>query len=167
MSSANLQYNTPIDPGTIEDGSGTLFIMDAEQLIDDGWLLGIANTNMECYTVHIMFAGSPAEAHRLLDSTFHDYINDCCLQLGCDARVDYIVDGVIVMSPEYGWDDGSYSQNFRVYCNADTGLIASVLSGLLVSANDDTPLYVVRHDSSPETDYGYDICRTTGPYDFM
>jgi hypothetical protein len=148
----------------IEQGSGfaTLFVLDPFVLVMNNWLLNVINDYQQCYTAYVVANMPVKDAHLLLDSSFSDYIRGCCYSLGCDATVEYIVDGEVVMRNEYGWDDGSYSMTFKVYCRPDT---LALLADRLSDASSDAPLIVVSPDDSHE--WGFSAHKSIGTCDAL
>ena len=164
MSLARTAIN-PEEIRNLEDGDGyaTLLVSDPFLLTGWPWMLNVVNDNRQCYIAHI-FSGTRTSlaAHHIFDSVFHDYVNGCCYNLGCDATVEYVVDDEVVMTKEYGWDDGSYSMTFRVYCRPD---VDDLLTTLLAHATEDVPLVVITPD--PKAEWGFAAHRSDGSHDFM
>lgn len=96
-------------------------------------LLSLGNDN-GMYQWHIICQGNTSTAHQLLDRVFSAYVQACCLQLWCDARANYIVDGKTVQTNEYGFADGQYTMTFNVYCGTAydqvDGFIATLTAGM-------------------------------------
>ncbi len=147
------------------EGLGALIITDAQLLVrprkvqgypmsvkhDTSHAYGILRlgNDMGVYTTHIICKDGPSAAHQLLDRLFYAYVDGCCLELWCDARVCYIDNGEVAKVEEYGFDDGSYTMFFRVYCNVtDT---EAFLATLIANETDRT--VVVRPDPSDELGY--------------
>ncbi len=155
----------PIDLDNEAEGLGMLIVTDAQLLIrpavpgqhyryeqhdaDHAYgVLCLGNDGQGHETTHIVFSGSPAEAHKLLDRVFHCYVDACCLELGCDARVLYLVDGETVDYHTYGWDDGHYTMTFFVHCNVPEGQVETSVGRTIAEADEDQRFVVVRPDSS-------------------
>lgn len=138
------------------DGYATLLVTDCRILWQYNWILGVVNDHQQCFTAHIVTDMTSNDAYTFLDDSFHSYVDGCCYELGCDATVEYVVDGQVVMAKEYGWEDGSYSMAFRVYCKPD---VEDLLATQLGNASRDSPLIVVSPDTS---DWGFAVHRSDG-----
>jgi hypothetical protein len=153
----------PIDLDAVDEGLATLFISDAALLVRPRQVPGqypasvshdtvhayrVLNlgNDMDTYQWHIITGIDPRAAHKLLDRVFYAYVDGCCLELWCDARVCYIVDGETVHVEEYGFEDGQYTMIFNVYC----GIAADQTEGFLatLTGNETERFLVVRPDSS-------------------
>lgn len=122
----------PINLDIDAEGLGNLIITDAQLLIrparpsqyhqvphDSAHAYGILNlgNDMGVYNWHIISHIDVRSTQRLLDRVFYAYVDGCCLQLWCDAIVDYSVDFDEVATKEYGFEDGEYTMRFIVHCN--------------------------------------------------
>jgi len=159
----------PVDLNNDDEGLGTLFISDASLLVRPRKVPGqypasvphdtvhsyqilCLGNDMDEYQWHIIYKGDPRAAHQLLDRVFYAYVDACCLQLWCDARVCYIVDGETIKVEEYGFEDGQYTMIFNVYCGIAEDQTEDFLATL--TANETDGLVVVRADSS---ELGYNV----------
>jgi hypothetical protein len=155
----------PIDLDSEAEGLGTLIVTDAQLLVrprvpgqyrrfdhhDSSHAYGVlclGNDGQGLETTHIVYSGSPAEAHKLLDRVFHCFVDSCCLELGCDARAIYVVAGETVHAAEYGWDDGSYTMTFIVHCEVPEDQAEAFVDQTIAEAEEDQCFVVVRPDSS-------------------
>jgi len=125
-----MAITTALDPKAVQNGGSEVLITDAR--IVNLWTLGLANDAMGTYTTHIIFAGDPETAHHLLDSKLSNYVNGCCLSLGCDARVEYIANGRLVKTVEYGWTESNYTMIFKVYCNGNAKACLELMKANMV-----------------------------------
>jgi hypothetical protein len=107
--------------------------------------------DMDRYEWHIFSRLDPESTHRLLDRVFYAYVDACCLQLWCDARVNYVVGDEVVKTESYGFDDGQYTQHFRVHCNTEEDQVDAWITAHMATLGNDT-VVVVRPDSS---EFGY------------
>jgi hypothetical protein len=156
-----------VDKNTDNVDPCTLFISDAALLVRPRVVHGQypANVNhdtvhayevldlgndMATYQWHIVYKGDPHAAHRLLDRVFYAYIDGCCLQQWCDARVCYIVNGKTVRVVEYGFEDGSYTLVFNVYCGIAGDNTEEFLASLTAA---ETGRFIVVRPGSSENDY--------------
>lgn len=159
----------PIDLETNDEGLGTLFITDAALLVrprrvpgqypasakhDSAHAYGILNlgNDMGQYQWHIICHADPRAAHQMLDRVFYAYVDACCLELWCDARVCYIVNGKTIKVEEYGFEDGNYTMIFNVYCNVAEDGTEDFLTSLTSNVAETERFVMVRPDSS---EYGY------------
>lgn len=110
-------------------------------------ILSLGN-DMGTYSTHIVSRTGPNETHKLLDRVFYAFVDACCLQLWCDAHVSYIVDGETVRTEQYGFDDGSYTMFYKVYCNVTNA--DAFLAHLTANVDTDEGVIVARADSSPD-----------------
>ena len=153
----------PINLDTDEEGIGTLIVSDAALLVQPRKVPGqypasaphdtVHAYNILClgndmgeYTTHIVSRIDPKGTHKLFDQVFYAYVDACCLQLWCEARVCYIVDGNTVHVEEYGFDDGQYRMIFKVYCGIAEDQTEEFLATL--TANETDRFIVVRPNSS-------------------
>lgn len=91
-------------------------------------VLRLGTSGYDTVPHHLIFKGGADEAHALLDKVFHYYVDRCCFELWCDARVSYIVNGEVARTEEYGFADGAYTLLFSVHCNvADPDAFAAEL----------------------------------------
>ena len=150
------------------EGVGELVVADASTLIrpkpsdqtypssvshDVSHASGILRLGNDGYqareSIHIFFEGGHTAAHRTLDRVFYAYIDACCLQLWCDARVNYWNGDVIENVEHYGFEDGEYTLIFNVYCVLDDEreqMVDSLIEDRLSSP--ESNLLIVRKDSS-------------------
>lgn len=120
-----------VDTNRYHEGVGNLIITDASLLVRPRKISGLypasvshdtvhahelLNIAYDAYTWDIISQADPGTTHQLLDRVFYAFVDACCFQQWCDARVNYIVDGKTVDKKEYGFEDGQYTLNFNVYC---------------------------------------------------
>lgn len=150
----------PVDPDTDVEGLGNLFIADARLLIrparpgqypasvrhDSVYAYRILNlgNDMGLYDWHIISQSDPEITSRLLGQVFYAYVDACCFELWCEARVDYIVDGETVRVERYGFEDGEYMMFFNVHCNVVEDDFMVTLMDKYVGR----PVVAIRPDSS-------------------
>ena len=79
-------------------------------------ILDLGNAQYGIVEGHIIFAGTPDEAHTLLDRVFHYYVDGCVMQLDCSARVLYKAGNVTLRIEEYGVTGGAYELCYNVHC---------------------------------------------------
>lgn len=161
-------FEFPIDSDTQEDGIGSLFITDSALLVrprkvpdqypatvnhdtEHAYRLLHLGNDMNRYMWHIIHSGDLRSAQLLLDRVFYAYVDACCLDLWCDARVCYIVDGQTVYTKDYGFYDGQYTMIFNVYCNVDPEKTEEFLRALIDGQDD--RFVVARSDDSSESGY--------------
>ncbi len=121
---------TRLDAQNVQDGGSEVLVTDSKLV--NLWTLGIANDETGTYTTHIVFNGTPDEAHRLFDNLFHNYVDGCCQNLGCDAQVMYIVGKKVIKTALYGWDETNYTMKFMVYCDGNASAILAELKTDLI-----------------------------------
>lgn len=102
---------------------------------------------------HIVCQEDPAAAHALLDQIFSTYVDMCCFELWCNARVSFIAADGKTIQKQYGFDDGRYTMVFSVYCGIVPSQTEEFISGL--SAGQTDSFVVVRPDSSEQ---GFSVC---------
>ena len=131
---------------------GSLIITDAQLLLrpapagqyhkipyDVAHAMSILNLNEDegAWVRHIVCHESPQEAVRLLDSVFSAYLDACCMELWCDALVNFIQDDTTVEVKHYGFDDGSYTMIFNVYCGISPSETDELVNDLITDLPDD------------------------------
>lgn len=158
----------------VEGKPGSLFISDASLLVRPRTVPGQYPASVKHDTIHasqvmnlgndrgkyqwhIIYKGDPRAAHELLDRVFYAYVDGCCLELWCDARACYIVDGATVYVRKYGFDDGQYTMVFNVYCDIAKDQTEKFLATL--AANETDRFIVVRPDLSERgfSVHGFDV----------
>jgi hypothetical protein len=163
-----------IDLDADNEGLGDLFVTDAALLVRPRRIPGlypasVAHDTTHAYEVlslaydmneyqwHIISHVGPRASHQLLDRVFYAFVDACCLQQWCDARVCYIVDGKAVHVQEYGFEDGQYTLIFNVYCGITEDQTEEFLATLTA---DQTDRFVVVRPDSSERGYslrGFDV----------
>jgi hypothetical protein len=154
----------PIDLADESEGLGTLIVTDARLLIqpavpgqypasanhDSGHAYGVLRLGNDAgrQPMHIVFSGSPARAHALLDQVFHTFVDACCFEQWCDARVFYMVEDVKADCHEYGFEDGSYTMIIYVWCNVPGDQVDPLVDGIIADALPEDRFVVIRPDSS-------------------
>lgn len=155
----------PVDLGEDAEGIGDVFITDASLLVrprrvpgqypasvqhdtDHAYRLLALGYDDNKFCWHIISSFDPNRAHKLLDRVFYAFVDACCLQLWCNARVLYIVDGETARVEEYGFEDGEYTLIFKVYCGISADQTEEFLISLLEGQRDH---YVVICPDSSET----------------
>lgn len=152
------------------EGLGTLFISDARLLvrprkilgqypasvkhdtIHSDYMLSLGNTMGKDQQWHIVYKGNSTIAQQQLNGVFFAYVDRCCLQRCCDARVRYIVNGTVVHVKEYGFNEGQYTMIFNVYCGIAEDQTEEFLGTLIAKEKD--RFIVVRPDISI---FGYSL----------
>ncbi len=153
----------PLETETAEEGIGPLIVTDAQLLVRPRKVPGqypesvshdtihayeilCLGNDMGQYEIHIVSQLYTDEAHKLLDRVFYAFIDACCLELWCDARVNYIVDGETIRFHEYGFEDGQYTLYINVYCGVSEDKTEDFLELLMASQTE--RFVVVRSDES-------------------
>lgn len=150
-----------------EEGQGDVIITDARLLVqprrvpgqypasvghDTGHaasILALGNDGDTPYW-HIISPLSVQETDHLLDRVFYAYVDGCCLELWCDAIVSYIVNcDENFLDKRYGFEDGSYTMHFNVYCGISPDKIEEFLPEIVGCLNRNRYI-VVRPDSTEQ-----------------
>jgi hypothetical protein len=100
------------------------------------------------YQWHIICGEDPQAAARLLDRIFSIYVDLACMELWCDARAVYTVNGEPVLQQEYGFQETRYTMVFNVHCGVTTDRAEELIAKL--AAEELNSFFVLRPDSSEQ-----------------